>query len=166
MRTSALDMVGLSPLAFPASISSSPLPPFDEETMAPDNSGMPKLYSDIPEFRSNSSVRDEIRELAELLAPGQSVKVQIPRVHTALAKHLRRLTERRVKSMFFGECDRLWDDEKDAIRRETAMAKNAKARNSFHAAAVALVRGLSAAGHPLSAAQTRAINRMVGAAAC
>jgi hypothetical protein len=158
------DMVGLSPLAFPAALLSSSLPPFDEGTMAPKNSGMPKLYSDLPEFRSGS-VRDDVRELAELLAPGQSVKVQMQQVHAALSKHVRRLTERRVKGMFFGEYDRLWDDEKDGLRRAIVVAKNAKARNAFHAAAVALVRGLHAAGHPLSADQTKALSSMVGAAA-
>lgn len=159
------DMVGLSPLAFPAALSSSSLPPFVEETIASRNSVMPELSSNPLEFRSNASIRDEIRELGELLAPGQSVKVQIPRVYNALAKHLDRLSERRVKSMFFGEIDRLWDDERAALKFETVKAKNAKARNVFHAAAVAMVRGLSAAGHPLSADQTRALNQMVGAAA-
>lgn len=158
------DMVGLSPLAAPSVLSASSLPPFDEETMSPKNSGMPKLFSDLPEFRSGS-IRDDVRELAELLAPGQSVKVQMQTVHTALSKHVRRLTERRVKGMFFGEYDRLWDDEKDGLRRALVIAKNAKARNAFHAAASALIRGLQAAGHPLSYDQTRALNQLVGAAA-
>ena len=157
------NMVGLSPLAFPSVLSSS-LPPFDEETMAPKNSSMPELYGRVPEFRSGY-IRDDVRELAEMLAPGQSVKVQMQRVHTVLSKHVRRLTERRVKGMFFGEYDRLWDDETDAIRREFVIAKNAKARQAFHAAAVAILRGLSAAGVPLSADQTRALNQMVGASA-
>jgi len=166
MSALGLDMVGLSPLAVPSVLSASLLPPFasDGETMAPKNSGMPEFRSGNQEFRSGS-IRDDVRELAELLAPGQSVKVQMQQVHTALSKHVRRLTERRVKGMFFGEYDRLWDDEKDGLRKALVMAKNAKARNAFHAAAAALVRGLHAAGHPLSAAQHSALNQMVGAAA-
>jgi hypothetical protein len=157
-------MVGREPSAFHDFVPSWS-PPFDEETMAPANSNMPKLYSEIPEFRSKTTVREDIRELAELLASGQSVKVQIPSVHRALAKHVRNLSERRVKSMFFGEVERLWDDEKDAIRRELAAVKNAKARKAFAEAAAALMRGLSAAGHPLSADQTSALHNMVRAAA-
>lgn len=164
MRTSALDMVGLSPMAFPASISSSPLSPFDEETMAPIETAMLGSYP-RRENSSHNQVQSDVKELGDLLAPGQPVKVQIPCVHRALVKHLGRLSERRVRSMFHGEIDRLWDDERDVLRRELAVAKNTKARQAFHAAAVALVRGLSAAGHPLSYDQTRALNLIVGAAA-
>lgn len=158
------DMVGLSPLAFPAALSSSSLPPFVEETMTSTETNVLGFYPRAV-VSDSSSIQDQVRELGELLAPGQSVKVQIPRVHRALVKHLDRLSERRVRSMFHGEVDRLWDDERDALRRVLVMVKNAKARSTFHAAAAALMRGLSAAGHPLSADQTRALNQMVGAAA-
>lgn len=48
---------------------------------------------------------------------------------------------------------------------DTVKAKNAKERSVFHAAVVAIHRGLTAAGHPLSADQARALNQLVGAAA-
>lgn len=158
------DMVGLSPLAFPGVLSASSLPPFDEESIA---SIETTILGSYPK-RENSlrnPVQADVKELGELLAPGQSVKVQIPYVHRALIKHHDRLSERRVRSMFHGEIDRLWDKERDALRKALVMAKNAKERQSFHAAVVAIQRGLSAAGHPLSYDQTRALNQLVGVAA-
>jgi hypothetical protein len=159
------DMVAREPLGFHDFVPSF-VPPFDEQEIArfePEVLGFaPRRMVSEPE-RENS-IQSMVKELAELIAPGQQQKQQIPLVHNALVKRVPRLTARRVRSMFHGEVDRLWDDEKAALRRELVDRKNAKSRKAFAAAAAALVRGLSAAGHPLTADQTSALHEMVRAA--
>jgi hypothetical protein len=159
------DMVGREPMAFGDLVGSS-LSPFDDQEIAlmqPNVLGFePRTPGSQP---GQLSIQASVKELADLVAPGQQQKQQIPLVHNALLKRVPRLSMRRVRSMFHGEIDRLWDDERDALRREIADRKNSKARKAFAAAAAALVRGLSAAGHPLTADQTVALHDMVRTAA-
>lgn len=167
MISQSPSMVARGPSAFHYFASSS-LPPFVEETVASDQPNVlgfsPKIVGSWPD-EETLDIQAAVKDLAEALAPGQPQKLQIPRVHHALVKHVPRLTARRVRSMFHGEVSRLWDDERAALRREHAAAINSKQRKAFASAAALLMRGLSAAGHPLSADQTSALHHMVGAAA-
>lgn len=160
------DMVAREPSAFHDFVPSF-APPFDDQEIArfePKVLGFAPNRSGFEPTEEQFSIQAAVKELGDLIAPGQQQKQQIPLVHNVLVKRVPRLTARRVRSMFHGEVDRLWDDEKAALRRELADRKNSKARKAFAAAAAALVRGLSAAGHPLTADQTSALHEIVRAA--
>lgn len=167
MSSLDFDMVAREPSAFRDFVPTWS-PPFDDHDLAQAGPNVLGFEPNRPGFEpedENASIQRSVKELADLIAPGQQQKQQIPLVHNALVQRVPRLTARRVRSMFHGEVDRLWDDERLALRRELADRKNSKARKAFHAAAAALVRGLSAAGHPLTADQTIALHDMVRAAA-
>ena len=148
--------------------SSSFAPPFDDQNIVGFRAKV--LETSFGDQENDQAIlekvsKDMIRELAEHLMPGKTARFQIPELYKVLRKRVDRLTERRVRSIYNGEVERLWGDETDAIRRELAAVKNAKARKVFADAAAHLMRGLSAAGHPLSADQTSALHQLLRVAA-
>lgn len=171
-------MVAREAVAVPGSVSCAS--PFVESTIAPAISNRLETFSSLAPANHGTfgnpadqgahrscvaSPKEQIRALAELLLPGQPAKVHYPRLHHALVKHCPKMTLRRVRSIYNGECSRLWDDEVSAIRQTLSAAENSKRRADFARAAAKITAELSAAGQPLSHAQVCALSVIVEDAA-
>lgn len=101
------------------------------------------------------------RALADRLCPAGTAKERIARIHREAIRHDPEMSHRRVRAIYDGECDRLWDTERRALKLSYIAAVNAARRAEFSRSISTLLKGMAYLGCPLSAQQTSAIKSIM-----